>query len=215
MCIGYNDIYKCVDNGYTEDLTKCEDVDEVLPSSRRIALSKRLAGILRHYPHRYGISLTREGWARIDDIVKALRRAPGFEWVKPWHIDAIARLDPKGRYEVKGGMIRARYGHSIDVEVEPDYSIKPPSILYHGTRFDVVDKILVEGIKPMKRRMVHLTEVLEDAIETGRRHGKKVAVLTVDVECLVAKGLKVGRAGKTVYVVDYVPPDCIVKVNAI
>ncbi|MEB3779841.1 MAG: RNA 2'-phosphotransferase [Desulfurococcales archaeon] len=206
-------IYKCKDGVYVESPGECRDIQDVLHASKRVILSKKLAGILRHYPHRYGISLTREGWARISDILKALRKTPGFEWVEYWHIEAIAHLDPKGRYEVKNGFIRARYGHSIDVDVKPDYSVKPPRILYHGTSRGNVDKILAEGIKPMKRKMVHLTSSLDDAIETGKRHGRRISIIIVDVECLESKGLIVGKAGKTVYVVKYVPPECINKVK--
>lgn len=205
------DIFLCREGTYTEDPGECRSgVADRLRGDLRLRLSKLLAGILRHFPESYGVRVDERGWASIDELVTALRRA-GYWWVSRWHVEAIGVLDPKGRYEVRDGRIRARYGHSINVSVEP-LSYDAPPILYHGTLEDNLGSIMKNGILKMRRVKVHLTSSLEDAIETARRHGSRVAVLVVDTSCLRERGLVVARASKTVYVVDYVPPDCIKRV---
>jgi putative RNA 2'-phosphotransferase len=165
-----------------------------------------MAGILRHFPEAYGVSVDSRGWASLDSLLSGLRSR--YPWVKEWHVKAIALLDPKGRYEVKGNYIRARYGHSLPVEVEP-ISLDHPQILYHGTRFDRLSGIMERGILRMARRKVHLSSSPEEALEVAKRHGGEPVVLEVDTLCVEERGYKVVRASKTVYTTDYVPPECI------
>ena len=183
-----------------------------LDEARRVRLSKKMAGLLRHYPHRYGLRLTREGWARIDDLVEALHRIPGFEWVERSHILEVARRDEKGRYEVRGDYIRARYGHSVPVAIEYPEPREPPRELYHGTPARNLRGIMARGILPGKRLWVHLSATPGDAIETGSRHGPDVVVLVVDTECLRRAGYRVYKATDRVYLVKRVPPECIERV---
>lgn len=202
-------IYKCRGGGYAEDLSECpEGVDGVLDARSRVRLSKLLSGLLRHYPWRAGVKLDRKGWAPLDRLLEGIRGLPGFEWVERWHIEAIALLDPKGRFEIRGHRIRARYGHSVPVEVEP-LPGETPRILYHGTPASNLNSILREGIRRMKRVRVHLSPTIEAAVEVGSRRSGVVAVIEVDVECLERMGYRVEKASPVVYTVEYVPRDCI------
>ena len=198
------DIVLCSDGSVRED-DKCDVVDRISYADR-VRVSKRMAYILRHNPSGYGLKADPHGWVPLDTFIEALRR--DFPWITERHIEAIVKLDPKGRYEICCGRIRARYGHSFMVYVEP-YPGPLPSILFHGTRMDNVIRIMNSGIKPMRRIHVHLTDNINDAIETGRRHGGVTVVLKIDVKCLVEKGLMPGRKGKSVYTVEWVPPECI------
>jgi len=180
-----------------------------LGREERVRLSKKMAGLLRHYPDRYGLRVDREGWARIDDLVRALHRIPGYSWVRREHVLEVAMLDEKGRYEVRGERIRARYGHSIQVDPGYEELSRPPPTLYHGTTMRRLPSIRRRGLLPMKRRMVHLSLTPSDALETGRRHGPDVVILEVDVECMRRRGIPLYRAGPRVVTTPHVPPDCI------
>jgi len=210
------DIYKCVICGrFTEKRWHCgKPTLLILTKQQRIRLSKLLSGLLRHFPESIGLELDEEGFTKmsIEELVKAIktkwRHAELYQWLEPKHIYAIVALDPKGRFEIRENKIRARYGHSVKVNIR--YRKTPiPRILYHGTGKVVLPKILEEGLKPMKRLKVHLTEKFEDAIENALRKYRDIVVLEVDVKKLEAKGLTVYKAGKNVYVVDYVPPEAI------
>lgn len=206
-------IYKCKKCGkYVEVPVHCsEEAELLLDKTRRLLLSKLLSGLLRHYPWEAGLRINSEGWVNIDELIRGIktrwRNRELYRWVTKEHIIAIAELDPKGRFEIRDNMIRARYGHSIDVRIR--YPLEYPSIqLYHGTSTDKLAKILIEGLKPMRRKYVHLTTSIENAVETGKRHGKPV-VLIIDIECLKEQKIPVYRAAKIIYLAPRIPPQCI------
>ncbi len=204
-------MYLCCGGGYSEDPEGCgpRGVCGFLDPARRVLLSKRMAHALRHDPGRYGVRLDARGWASVEELVRGLK--PLFPWLERWHVEAVALLDPKGRYELHGGRVRARYGHSVRVEVEP-LPGGVPALLYHGTVEERLGSILRRGILPMGRVLVHLSGSVEDAVETGRRHGPRVVVLVVSRDCLVGRGLRPERKGRSVYTVERVPSECIIGV---
>jgi putative RNA 2'-phosphotransferase len=201
-------IYRCrVCGCFTEERSHCGVPAELLLDGRsRERLSKLMSGLLRHFPEAGGLRLDPQGFVGIEELAEALRRL-GHQWVGEEHVRAVAELDPKGRFEVAGSAIRARYGHSIPVRIryEVEYPAQP---LYHGTSRSRLDSILSVGLLPMKRLYVHLTTSLEDALERARRFPDPV-VLAVDPLCLKKRGLRVFKGGKNVYLVRRVPPDCL------
>ncbi len=207
-------IYRCrICGKFVEDPVHCgRPAILFLDARKRIMLSKLMSGLLRHFPWEANLRLDEAGWISIDELVRGIRekwrRRDLYQWVTREHIIAVALLDPKGRFEVKDNKIRARYGHSIRVKMRYVHDDKV-RVLYHGTRSDVVERILSEGIKPMKRQWVHLSLDMIDACETGRRHGEPPVVLIVNTDCLRKNNIYVYRASKSVYVVKYVPPECI------
>ncbi|NJE09378.1 RNA 2'-phosphotransferase [Thermococcus sp. MAR1] len=173
----------------------------------RVKVSKLMAYILRHSPGEFGLKPDMEGFVPLDDLVRALQTVyPG---VMEEFVREIVENDPKGRYEIRGGKIRARYGHSFEVTLNHEED-RETKILYHGTPRRNLERILREGLKPMKRQFVHLTTSKIEALETGRRHGKDVVLLIIDAECLRRKGLKVYKAGRNVRIAKRVPPECII-----
>ncbi len=208
-------VYKCrVCGAYTEEPVHCgRPALLLMDGSRRLKLSKLVSFLLRHGPREACLEPDEEGWVGIDELVRGIRECwrnrEAYQWVTREHILALAALDPKGRFEVRDGRIRARYGHSIPVVYRYEPVENPPPVLYHGTLRRNLPSIAERGLLPMKRRMVHLSSDPRDAYETGRRHGPDVVVLEVDTGCLREKGIPVYRAGKTVYMAPRVPPECI------
>ncbi len=205
-------IYKCAVCGrFVEEAYHCNKPARLIVNPReRIRISKLLSGILRHFPKEYGIELDVGGWAEIEVLVKEIkRRRRGLSWITEDVVKAIALLDPKGRFEIKEDKIRARYGHTIDVKVDYQEDLTS-ELLYHGTVQRFLDNILREGLKPMKRRWVHLSLTKEDASLVGRRHGSDVVILIIDCDCLRKRGIKIYIASKTVRLASYVPPECII-----
>lgn len=201
-------IFRCrVCGCFTEEQSHCGvPAEPLLDGHSRERLSKLMSGLLRHFPEAGGLKLDSQGFVEVGELVEALRRL-GHPWVSEEHVRAIAALDPKGRFEVAGSEIRARYGHSVPVRVryEEEYPSQP---LYHGTSQSRLSRILTEGLLPMRRLYVHLTTSLEDALERAKRFPDPV-VLAVDPLCLKGRGLRVFRGGRTVYLVRRVPPECL------
>ncbi|QDA31970.1 RNA 2'-phosphotransferase [Thermococcus indicus] len=172
----------------------------------RVKVSRLMAYILRHSPEEFGLKPDVEGFVPLDELIGALRTVyPG---VTEELVREIVENDPKGRYEIRGDKIRARYGHSFEVSLNHEED-RESKILYHGTPRRNLKRIMREGLKPMRRQFVHLTTSREEALETGRRHGRDVALLIIDADCLKKRGLKVYKAGKNVRIVKRVPPECI------
>jgi len=125
---------------------------------------------------------------------------------------AIAMLDPKGRFEICGDRIRARYGHSKNLGIEIDYPRDiETKILYHGTAKEFIDRISIEGLKPMNRRYVHLTIDMVDACIVGERHSRNPVVLKIDADCVRSHGIDIYIASKNIRLAKHVPRKCIIE----
>lgn len=141
-------------------------------------ISKVVSHALRHEPDLYGLILDDKGWVDIDHLLIALRNRKDFAIELNSEVlhQMIARSDKK-RHEIVEGKIRAVYGHSIK---KVGYkNIVPPEYLYHGTSHEFLAKILSEGLKPMGRKYVHLSETIHLALKVGGRKAKTPALLRV------------------------------------
>lgn len=170
---------------------------------RRRRISKFMALVLRHKPREFGLELDEQGFCDLRALVEVLRKR--FPEVDERVVREIVKSNEKGRYEIRGGRIRARYGHSVPValDLEP---VEPPDFLYHGTARRFLPSILQEGLKPMGRRFVHLSLTKEDALEVGRRRDAKPAVLLVEARRAHEAGVRFYRASDKVYLADRIPP---------
>ncbi len=169
-------------------------------------VSKFMSGLLRHFPHKFGVKVDYYGWARIDDVVRAVAEKYSMAYGEAERlIRAIVEDDPKGRFEIRGGLIRARYGHSIDVNTGWSEEGEIPPVLYHGTSRKALKSILEKGLLPMKRKEIHLSESFKDAVEVGRRYDPNPVVLKINAKKMVEDGFEIRRKGR-VLTTDYVPP---------
>ncbi len=212
-------VYRCrVCGEFTENPVHCgKHADLILDGVKRLRLSKLMSFILRHCPECVGLKLDSEGWVRVEDLVNAIkerwRNKEAYNWLDVIHVIAVAALDPKGRFELRNGLIRARYGHQSRLGVRIEYECdEHTKTLFHGTSSRNLASILREGVKPMRRSYVHLATSMTDACEVGARHGPDPVVLVIDADCLRKLGYRVYVASHSVRLVDYVPPECIAKV---
>ncbi len=191
----------CENCGYFEGKCRCGRGKILLTQEERERISKFLSGLLRHFPDSFGIELDKFGFAELKDVVRVLRDRYG---VGEREVLAIAMFDRKGRFEVRNGKIRARYGHSVKVEYRWSEGEEVPDKLYHGTKPENVESIMKTGLLPMKRNEVHLSESVEDALEVGKRHCENPVVLEIDARKMLEDGFEIRKKGR-VYTTDYVP----------
>lgn len=168
-------------------------------------VSKYMAYLLRHDPQ--DLEISDEGFVDMDCLMEKL----GNRWrdINIGDVERIVENDVKGRYEVKGGRIRARYGHSIDVD--PSFSKANRDILYHGTTPRASKKIMKEGLNSGGRKKVHLSANEHDAEEVGRRRTDNPVILKIEAKKARKNGIRIERASEKVYVADYIPADFIEK----
>jgi putative RNA 2'-phosphotransferase len=178
----------------------------LLDRDRRVRLSRFLSGALRHFPDDLGLSLDERGWTDLEALLDAA--ADRYEWADAERVKAVLATDPKGRFDRAGDRVRATYGHSVAVTLASagsDSSV--PDRLYHGTAPERVTPIREEGLRPMGRQLVHLSDSPEAAREVGERHAEAPVVLVVDAARLVEHGHEVVPRGTDTYTVERVPPD--------
>jgi len=202
----------CRDHGYFrgEDCPICGDEGKFLMSSYELeSLGRIMAGILRHFPEKFGLHMDEEGFVDIYKLVSAIKRKRGdrMRWLRPTHIIGLVETDPKGRYQVDSNHVRATYGHSIELSMSlPTDNI--PERLYFPANPDEVESILGSGLQPVDRTMVHLSKTWNDAYEAGiHREGPDPVIIRIDAEEAQNNGIIIQRAGKTVFTVEEIPSD--------
>ncbi len=199
---------ECVQHGYFRgtNCPVCGDEARFFMDDRELDhIARIVAGILRHFPERYGIPLDPNGWVPRPRLVQAIRNQHrAYGWLKPHHMIALAETDPKGRYEIREDRIRATYGHTVDVDLDlPTDHI--PEALYYPVTAEEASVVLEIGLRPTDRKKVHLSKTAADAFNAGRVRTPTPVILEVDAQKAQDDGLVIRRAGKTVFLVDQVP----------
>lgn len=169
---------------------------------KMVNTSKFISLILRHKPEAIGITLDEHGWANVDELLTGLNKAGHIVCMKD--LEDIVSTDNKQRYSFNEDktLIRANQGHSINVDVELK-EVEPPSILYHGTTKDVLESIYKQGIKPMSRLYVHLSQDIDTATKVAKRRRNPI-ILEVNTEQMRKDNIKFYLSSNGVWLTKYV-----------
>jgi putative RNA 2'-phosphotransferase len=163
-----------------------------------IKQGRHLAFLLRHDKEGFEKGLIdKNGWRKVDELIKS------HQYTKEL-LEEIVETNDKQRYEFNNDKtkIRARQGHSIDVDVELKEET-PPDILYHGTSSKFLESIYKQGILKGVRQYVHLSSDIETAKKVGSRHGNPV-VLFIDTKKMKEDGIKFFKSNNNVWLTDYI-----------
>jgi putative RNA 2'-phosphotransferase len=174
----------------------------------KVRVSRYMSYLLRHNPE--NLEMDKKGFVNLDEIVKKVRER--FHVDKDFVLEIVSKGDRK-RFEIVEGKIRALYGHTVDVHLglEEDKAVK---VLFHGTTPNAAPKILKEGLKPMKRKWVHLSPTIEIAKEVALRRTRTPVILEIDAEAARKNGVKFYKASSRVYLCGDLPPKYIKHVKA-
>ena len=172
-------------------------------------LSKTISHALRHEPWVYELELDEQGWVSLDELILAIKEtSTTWKEVDRSIIQKIIESAAKKRFEILHNKIRALYGHSVPQKLsfEPDI---PPEMLYHGTTKKIAEIIRLEGLLPMGRQYVHLSQHLNIAQEVAKRKGNKIEILTIAAEEAYRNGNKFYKGNDHVWLSDFIPPEYI------
>lgn len=201
-------IRECSTHGYFSDDDLCPACNSegkfIMSTRERDGMARKLALVLRHAPEKFDLEMDINGWIDLRDIVKKFKDGRGRQhWLRPHHLTAISETDTKGRYEVRANMMRATYGHTVEIELDlPTNDI--PDSLYYPSDPEEVDNLIDVGISPGNRSHVHLSASIRSAAEAGRVHHNSPAIIEVDTARMVASGETIWHAGVTVFLTDSV-----------
>jgi putative RNA 2'-phosphotransferase len=169
-----------------------------------VHISKFLSMILRHRPEEAGVTLDKNGWVDVDELINLCGENLGVNFTREQLRQMIAENDkPRFSFNEDETKIKANYGHSVpvDLALEP---ATPPEILYHGTAIRFLDNIQKEGIMRRARNYVHLSADEETALEVGSRHGKPI-VLNVDTGKMARDGFTFFKTNENTWLTEKVP----------
>jgi len=169
---------------------------ERMEQDLKVRVSKYMSYLLRHNPE--NLKMDRHGFVDLDELLQKLEER--FQIDKEL-ISEIVEESERRRFEIVENKIRALYGHTIPVKVELEED-KVTRVFYHGTTPDAASKILKVGLKPMKRRWVHLSPTVETATEVGMRRTRNPVILEIDAEAARKDGLRFYKATEKVYICD-------------
>ena len=207
---------ECEEHGYYrgESCPICDKKGKFLMNEKELSsLSRIIAGALRHFPDKLGLMMDGKGWVDISELIESIGTGrSGFNWLRAHHIEALVKTDPRGRYQIDGGMIRATYGHTIDVSPD-DLPLAELDKYFYPVTEEEVDMILEGGLHPTDRRKVHLSGSLEKAMEAGKVRTDDPLILKIDGKKVKKDGLKIYHAGTNVYITEGIDAKYISKVK--
>ena len=203
-------IRECEEHGYfrNERCPYCGEEGKFIMSDFEVEkIGRTLAAILRH--GKFGLDMDAQGNVSLKDVMAKIReRNPRMNWLRARHIEALVETDPKGRYVISNGKIRATYGHTIPLDIRLDCEDVPDELFYPATP-EEAEIILESGIFPSDRAMVHLSRGYRDAVRAGSVRTEDPVILVIDTGVCMELGSDIGRAAKTVYLCRSVPADAI------
>ena len=177
-------------------------------------LVRVLAFALRHQPLQFGVGLDDEGFADLDELVVGIRFSH-YDWatLDQEQIEAAVRGTDPGRFELRDGQIRARYGHSARLGLPGKRGI-PPEILFHGTSSSAIATVLMNGLQSMSRAFVHLTSKPDYAAQVMTSKGGGV-VLCVRARRACEAGIEFFQANEHVWLVRKLAADFLAPVHTV
>ena len=179
-------------------------------SKEEVKISKFVSSVLRHKPENIGLTLSKDGWANVYELIEKIK-ATGRNIDKDI-LERVVLYNDKKRFSFNENhtLIRANQGHSINVDLGFEEK-EPPEILFHGTSIDNIDSIKQEGINKMNRLHVHLSLTEDIAKKVGERHGKP-AVIKINSKQMYEDGIKFYLSENKVWLCDYVDPKYIIDI---
>lgn len=196
---------------YRGENCSCGAKGEIILSKEKVEkLGKFVSGVLRHFPHKFGLEVDENGWVSFEALAKIVNKK--YRWADVWVLKALIYSDEKKRYELKENKIRARYGHSIDVKLN-DMPEALESTLYYGTSEEEANRMLEIGIKPVNQTYVHLSTTIERSLEVASLRTKNPIVFEIDAEQARKDGVRILKANDSIALAKEISTKYIKKIH--
>lgn len=148
-----------------------------LTEKQRTRVSKAMSLLLRHKARDECVTITDDGYVRIDDLLAWLSGSVPFQVCRK-DIEQVVAENSKQRFKIEGDSVRANQGHSMDgihVDMEPYQGLGP---LFHGTYMRFRESIANTGLSRMSRQHIHMVSPDPD--------GKWATMIRKDVDLIIA-----------------------------
>ena len=168
-------------------------------------LAKFLNYVLGRRPDEFGLVTDKEGFVKIKDLIKATNEEAGLKYVRRFHINEIMITLPNHGLEIADNFIRVINREHLPKQ---SFALDPPKLLYTCVRMKAYPYVLDKGIMPTGFSKVILSSNRDLAQRMGRRSDTAAVLLTVQVNQSEVKGVVFFTAGESLFLADYIPPDC-------
>ena len=173
----------------------------LLDETKTEQLGRLVAGCLRHFPGDLGLVMDGQGWVDLTCLGQVV--ASRHHWAGKELLIALVQSDSKQRYEIAGDRVRARYGHSVDVELDHPENKLPR--LYYGASEEEADRILEIGIKPASQKYVHLSTTAEKAWHVATFRTGNPRVIQAEAAAAQQAGVKMMTVNDDIVISDMIP----------
>lgn len=138
-------------------------------------LTRFMSLLLRHRPQDFSLKLDEQGYADLGEFIAVVQdKFPRFR------LEDLEKILSKGkdRFELCGYRLRARYGHSFQLDLRAN-RCEPPEALYHAVQPADRERVLANGLQPADRSCVHLSLTPADALQFGHRRSQVPLIFKV------------------------------------
>jgi len=167
-------------------------------------LAKLLNYVLGRRPDEFGLVTDKEGFVKIKDLIKATSEEDGLKCVRRAHINEIMLTLPNHGLEVADPLIRAQNRENLPKQ---SFALDPPKLLYTCVRKKAYPYVKDKGIRPSGYSKIVLASTSDLAFRIGKRSDHAAVLLTVQVNHSEDKGVVFFKAGESLFLADYIPPD--------
>jgi len=198
-------IRECPNHGYFRgEVCKCGDTGRyVMNTERTERMGRFISGALRHFPDDLGLAMNQNGWVNIEVLLDVMKSR--YPWASAQNLGALVESDKKSRYQISDNNIRARYGHSINVDL--DFLDNDLEFLYYGASQEEADIIKEMGIRPIRQRYIHLSTTYEKAIEAASYHSDNPVIFKLDAFGAMDSDVTMMIANEFIVLSEEIPPD--------
>ena len=196
-------IRRCPQHGFFRgEHCECGSAGQLLlDETKTEQLGRLVAGCLRHFPGDLGLVMDGQGWVDLTSLGQVV--ASRHSWAGKELVIALVQSDSKQRYEIAGDRVRARYGHSVDVELDHPENKLPR--LYYGASEEEADRILEIGIKPASQRYVHLSTTAEKAWHVATFRTGNPRVIQAEAAAAQQAGVRMMTVNEDIVISDMIP----------
>ena len=196
-------IRRCPQHGFFRgEHCECGSAGQLLlDETKTEQLGRLVAGCLRHFPGDLGLVMDGQGWVDLTSLGQVV--ASRHRWAGKELVIALVQSDSKQRYEIAGDRVRARYGHSVDVELDHPENKLPR--LYYGASEEEADRILEIGIKPASQRYVHLSTTAEKAWHVATFRTGNPRVIQAEAAAAQQAGVRMMTVNDDIVISDMIP----------
>ncbi|UCD81809.1 MAG: RNA 2'-phosphotransferase [Desulfobacterales bacterium] len=168
-------------------------------------LVKFIDYILARRPDEFGLVTDADGYIKIKEFLKAVSEEEGWKYVRRSHLDEVLITVGDPPFEISDNMIRAKSRDRLPAHT---FAQDPPKLLFTCVRRKAYPFVLEKGIYPLGYRRVILSSDRNLAHRMGKRIDRDPALLTVQVQKSIEKGVVYYQAGEALYLADSIPVDC-------